>query len=71
MMAKSMPWLPANMTPERQRRVEAFSRYRRVSRAEAAALLIDAGIEAMRPVVSAELAEKHDAVRSHLLGDAR
>lgn len=68
-MAKSMPWLPANMTPERQRRVEAFSRFRRVSRAEAAAILIDAGIEAMRPVVAAELEQQSDAIKARLLGD--
>lgn len=67
-MAKSMPWIPANMTPDRLRRLEAFSRYRRIGRAEAAGLLIDAGIEALRPTVSHELKEKRAAIRQSLLG---
>lgn len=68
-MGKSMPWIPANMTPERVRAVEQFSRYRRIGRAEAAGLLIDAGIEALRPVVRHELEEKRAAIRERLLGD--
>lgn len=70
-MAKGMPWIPVNMTDERRRRVEAFSRFRRIGRAEAAAILIDAGIEAMRPAVAAELDERHERIRQILLGDAR
>lgn len=62
-----MPWIPANMTDERRRKVEAFARYRRVSRHEAAALLIDAGIEALRPVVSQELEEQRAAVLARVL----
>lgn len=69
-MASNMPWIPANMTPERRRKVEAFSRYRRIGRAEAAALLIDAGIEAMRPVVEEELDKQRRAIRERTLPDA-
>ncbi len=67
-MAKGMPWIPANMTPERLEKVEQFSRFRRISRHEAAALLIDAGIEALRPVVAEELAAQHARIRAGLLG---
>lgn len=63
-MAKGMPWIPVNMTDERRRRVEAFSRFRRIGRAEAAAILIDAGIEAMRPLVDEELEDQRRRIAS-------
>ena len=67
MSTRGMPWLPANMTPARLRAVEAFSRYRRISRQEAAGLLIDAGLQALRPVVDSELRARHEAIRAALL----
>lgn len=66
-MAAGMPWIPANMTEDRRRRLEAFANYRRISRAEAAGLLIDAGIEALRPVVSQELQEQRAAIAKRAL----
>lgn len=62
-----MPWIPANMTDERRKKVEAFARYRRVSRHEAAALLIDAGIEALRPVIDEELIGRRRAIAERVL----
>lgn len=60
-------WMPANVTDEQRRAVEQFANYRHLSRQEAAGLLIAAGIEAMRPVVSTELAARHEAIRAVLL----
>lgn len=69
MATRDMPWVPANMTPERRQRLEAFSRYRRISRQEAAGILIDAGIEAMKPVIARELAERRAQIGKRLLGE--
>lgn len=44
MAGVDMPWIPANMTPERRKAVEAYSRLHRVSRHEAAGRLIDIGL---------------------------
>ena len=67
MATRDMPWVPANMTPERRKRLEAFSRYRRISRQEAAGILIDAGIEAMKPVIARELAERRAQIGGAVL----
>lgn len=68
MATRDMPWVPANMTPERRKRLEAFSRYRRISRQEAAGILIDAGIEAMSPIVAAEVEAQAARIRALVLG---
>jgi hypothetical protein len=41
MAARDMPWVPANMTTERRKRVESYANLHRISRAEAAGRLID------------------------------
>jgi hypothetical protein len=71
MATRDMPWVPANMTPERRKRLEAFSRLRRISRQEAAGLLIDAGIEAMKPVIAAELAQTRAKIEGAVLPKIR
>ena len=66
-MPRPMNWIPVNVSPETLRKVEAYSRHRRIGRAEAAGLLLEAGVEALQPVVGEELEEQRRQIRARLL----
>lgn len=60
-------WIPVNCDDETLKAVEAFSRHRRIGRAAAAGLLLEAGVAALKPVVAEEVAEERARIRARLL----
>ena len=72
MSGKPVEWIPTNVTPETLKRVEAYSRYRRIGRAEAAGALLEAGIAVVAAEVKQELDARHERIRARLLpGDSK